>query len=56
MGETLDKQAVIQFATELSNLIGQIVKDESVLDKINAKMIQLITKVGKEEDTEEGIL
>jgi len=51
MGSLLDKQAIIQFGSELITLISSEIKDEEVLASISQKLLTLINKTIGEEET-----
>jgi len=49
MNQLLDKQAILQFASEIITLIGDEVQDAKVIERITNKMMEIIGRLGNDE-------
>ena len=48
MGQLLDKQAILQFASEVIEVIGDAVKDEVAIEKIGNSIMEIVGRMGNE--------
>jgi hypothetical protein len=55
MGQLLDKQAILQFAGEVIDIIGEECADTTIVEKIGGRIMLAITRVGQKEDDDESI-
>jgi hypothetical protein len=52
MGQLLDKSAILQFASEIIDIVGQEVSNDEEIEKVGNRIIAAVSRVG---DDDEGV-
>lgn len=55
MGQLLDKSAILLFASQVIDIIGQVVTDKEQVEEIGARIMKAVGQLSNEENDNEGI-